>query len=295
MVETTTWTIKKLLDWTSEYFRGKGLASPRLNAEILLAEALHCARIDLYTRFDHAPVEQELAPFRDWVKRHAKGEPVAYLVGHDEFFSLRFAVNSDVLIPRPETELLVVAALDAAKSFSGGPLTIADVGTGSGCVAIAIAKNFSDCQICATDISPAALRVARINVDQHAMSSRISLTACDLLTGIAEDLRFHMIVSNPPYIGLSEQGTVDESVREYEPHVALYAGNSGTEVIQSLIEAAGKRLVGDGYLIFEISPLIVDRCLQLIRAHAEFEEPVLIKDHSGHKRIVQTRRRVDVG
>ena len=147
MTEQETWTIKRLLEWTSEFFRSKDLDSPRLCAEVLLAEALKCQRIELYTRFDQVPEEGLLAVYRDWVKRHAKGEPVAYLVGSKEFYSLKFDVNANVLIPRPETEHLVLAAIEAAKELNKDRINIFDVGTGSGCVAITLAKQIEK-QLC---------------------------------------------------------------------------------------------------------------------------------------------------
>ena len=138
------WTIKRLLDWTSEYFTKHDSDSPRLEAEILLAEALGCERIELYTRFDEVPDGQPVATFRSWVKRHAEGEPAAYLVGHREFYSLRFQVNEHVLIPRPETEHVVVAAIEAAKKLDEGSPRIVDIGTGSGCIIIALAKHITN-------------------------------------------------------------------------------------------------------------------------------------------------------
>ena len=154
MTDQQPWTIKRLLDWTTEHFQSWDRESPRLCAEILLAEALGCQRIELYTQFDRVPDEQPLGRYRDWVKRHAKGEPVAYLVGHKEFYSLRFEVNSQVLIPRPETEHLVIAGIDAAKALNKSRLQILDIGTGSGCVAITLAKQIENCEVLATDISP---------------------------------------------------------------------------------------------------------------------------------------------
>ena len=143
MSQTTQdpWTIKRLLDWTVEHFDQANSTSSRLDAEVLLAEALDCPRISLYTRFDEVPDEQPMTKYREWVKRRAAGEPVAYLVGHKEFYSLKFFVDNNVLIPRPETEHVVVAALEAAKTIDANPLRIIDVGTGSGCVAITLTKH----------------------------------------------------------------------------------------------------------------------------------------------------------
>ena len=168
--EAEAWTIKRLLEWTAEYFERNDSGSPRLEAEVLLAEALGCERIQLYTRFDEIPAEPGLGNFRAWVKRRAAGEPVAYLVGHKEFYSLKFKVDNNVLIPRPETEHVVVEAIECAKAFSTQPVEIADVGTGSGCIAVAVAKHISNSKVTAIDVSPEALTVARENIENHEVS-----------------------------------------------------------------------------------------------------------------------------
>ena len=289
MTVETEWTIKRLLDWTTEFFKSKQLDSARLSAEILLAEALNCQRIELYTRFDIVPEETELANYRDWVKRHAAGEPVAYLVGHREFYSLKFEVSSDVLIPRPETEHVVIAALEVAKNFDKD-VTIVDVGTGSGAIAVTLAKQLPESRLHATDISPAAIAVAKRNAATHTVEDRIAFGAGNLLEPLSADLQPAIIVSNPPYVGRAEQGTVDQSVRDHEPDVALFAGESGTDIIAPLIKASAERLVPGGFLIFETSPIIFDQCLSLVTAEPAFGEPTTIKDYSGHRRVIQVSK-----
>ena len=216
MTVETKWTIKRLLDWTTDFFKSKQLDSPRLSAEILLAEALGCQRIELYTQFDRVPEDAELSTYRDWVKRHAAQEPVAYLVGYREFYSLKFEVNSNVLIPRPETEHVVMAALDAAASLPSTPM-IADIGTGSGAIAVTLAKHLPESQIVATDISSAALEVAKRNAESHKVDTRIAFFEGNLLDPISEELNPDIIVSNPPYVGTSEVDTVAPAVRLHEP------------------------------------------------------------------------------
>ena len=294
MTVETTWTIQRLLDWTTDFFKSKHLDPARLSAEILLAEALHCQRIDLYTRFDEVPAEPALATYRDWVKRHASGEPVAYLVGHREFYSLKFDVTSDVLIPRPETEHVVMAALDAAKSF-GSDLNIVDVGTGSGAIAITLATQLEKARIYATDISPAALKIARKNAQAHGVMEQIEFLEGNLLDPIAPEICPEIIVSNPPYIGRSEVDTVDPSVREHEPDIALFAGENGTDIIAPLIAASAAKIAPGGFLIFETSPIIFDRCLELVESNQDesgFEAPQTIKDFSGHRRVIQVCKSV---
>lgn len=281
------WTIKRLLDWTSDFFKSKELDSPRLCAEILLAEALGCERIQLYTRFDQVPDETELGKYRDWVKRHAKGEPVAYLVGHKEFYSMKFEVDSNALIPRPETEHLVVSAIEFANGLNG-EFTIVDVGTGSGCIAIALANQVLKCRIIATDISEGAISVAKRNAELHNLTDRIEFVVSDLFESVAMADKPAIIVSNPPYIGTSELESVDESVKLFEPEYALFAGKDGTKVIRQLVEQSASHLAVGGALIFETSPVIFDQCLEIVDSQGCFTDTQTIKDLAGHRRIIQT-------
>lgn len=290
MTETEPWTIKRLLDWTTDFFKSKKLESARLSAEILLAEALNCQRIDLYTRFNQVPEENRLATYRDWVKRHATGEPVAYLAGHREFFSLKFLVNSKVLIPRPETEHVVTAAIDAAKILARKRVCVVDVGTGSGCIAVALAKHLPDCRVLATDISPEALDIARLNAASHRVQDQLDFVLGDLLDAVPADVQPDIIVSNPPYIGRKEIDTVDKSVRDYEPEIALFAGDEGCDVIRRLVRQSAQRLAVAGFLIFESSPIIFDRSLEIVCAEPLFGDPETIRDYSGHRRVIQVRK-----
>ena len=292
------WTIKRLLDWTVEHFDHVNSPSSRLDAEVLLAEALDCPRINLYTRFNEVPDDEPMAKYRAWVKRRAAGEPVAYLVGHREFYSLKFFVDNNVLIPRPETEHVVVAALEAAKTIEASPLRIIDVGTGSGCVAITLAKQLAegadkrDAVIAATDLSPEAIQVAQKNAEAHEVDNRVRFFTGDLLEALpAGSKPVHMIVSNPPYIGSGEINTLDENVKNHEPHVALFGGEDGTEIIQRLIDQAIPMLLPGGYLIFETSPINIDRCVAMVSKHSEFESVKTEKDFGNLKRVVVACRK----
>jgi release factor glutamine methyltransferase len=283
------WTILRLLTWTTDYLKSHGSESPRLDAEVLLAHARGCERIMLYTAFDQVVDESVRARFRELVKRRAEGVPVAYLVGKREFYSLSFRVTPDVLIPRPETEFVVVAAIDALKDTQNPP-RVADVGTGSGAIAVAIAKHAANANVVATDVSPAALAVARENATTHQVASRIDFVEGDLLTRVPAEPRFAVIASNPPYIGESEIGTLSPSVIQHEPRGALIAGPTGTEVIERLIPQAAERLWPGGWLILEISPLLVDRVAKQITASGQFQPPAVIKDLAGLPRVVKARR-----
>jgi release factor glutamine methyltransferase len=261
-----------------------------LEAEILLAEALNCSRIELYTRFDQVPADEPMAKFRGWVKQRVAGEPVAYIVGYREFYSLRFAVDSNVLIPRPETEHVVVAALEAAKKISPCPVRVLDIGTGSGCIAIALAKHLPDSKIAATDISPAALTIARQNAQSLNVGDKIRFLEGDLFDALpAGSGAVHLIVSNPPYIGTREIETVERQVKDFEPAIALFAGQRGTDVISRLVAEAPAHLLPGGFLIFETSPVIIDDCLNLV-GESQLELVDVVKDLGGLKRVIVAKR-----
>lgn len=293
MNQPQPWTIGRLLQWTTDYLKQHGSSSPRLDAELLLAKSLDRPRIELYTGYQDDPGDEVRSSYRELVRRRAAGEPVAYLVGRREFYSLSFEVTTDVLIPRPETEFVVMALLDAIKASPANdhPWRIADVGTGSGVLAICAAKHVSTAQVTAIDISPPALEVARRNARAHDVADRIEWIEGDLLTSLSEDPRFDFIVSNPPYVSQAELEQTPREVQLYEPHSALVAGPTGDEIIARLVPQAASRLVGGGALITEISPMLEQRILQLLQQDDRFEEPNIVKDLSGHSRVIVTRRR----
>jgi release factor glutamine methyltransferase len=290
------WTVGRLLSWTADYLKGHGSESPRLDAEILLAEVLGCQRIQLYATFDDVPGEPQRAAFRELVRRRAEGTPVAYLVGRREFYSLSFRVTPDVLIPRPETELLVVAVLDLAKeglrsSNQQSTISIADVGTGSGVIAVCLAKHLPASRVMAIDRSPTALAVARQNAKQHGVADRIEFVESDLFAAVPPARQFDFVVSNPPYVSAAEFQHLPPDVRNFEPQAALLAGPKGTEVIERLIPQAAEHLRPGGHFLTEISPMIHDAVCSLLRNEARFELGPTIKDIARLPRVVQARRR----
>ena len=297
------WTVGRLLQWTADYLKGHASESPRLDAEVLLAEVLGCQRIQLYATFEDVPGEPQRAAFRELVRRRAEGTPVAYLVGRREFYSLPFRVTPDVLIPRPETELLVVAVLDLAKEGTGArgqgaesanqqsTISIADIGTGSGIIAVCLAKNLSGSRVTAIDISPAALAIARENAKQHGVADRIEFVESNLFAAMAADRQFDFVVSNPPYVSAAEFEKLAPDVRKYEPQTALLAGPNGTEVIERLILQAAKRLRPGGHFLTEISPMIHDAVCALVKKDDRFELGPTIKDMARLPRVVQAKRR----
>ncbi len=293
MPQTEAWTIGRLLQWTTGYLKDRGADSPRLDAEVLLAQALGCQRIELYTTFDQVPEEAARTAFRELVRRRAEGTPVAYLVGRREFYSLPFRVTPDVLIPRPETEFLVIRLLDLAQlqSPAAGDWAIADVGTGSGIIAVCAAKWLEKSRVTALDISPAALRVAQGNATDHGVADRINFVESDLLSALPAQPRFDFIVSNPPYIAEHEMAGIARDVRDFEPRLALVAGPRGTEVIERLIGQAAERLVPGGWLLMEISPQLDAAVRDLLAADARYEVGPTAKDLAGLPRVVQARRK----
>ena len=289
MSESDKWTVGRLLSWTTEFLSGEGATSARLDAEILLAASLSCQRIDLYTRFDEQPGQGVRDQFRQLVRQRADGCPVAYLVGQREFYSRPFQVSPDVLIPRPETEFIVITALDLLGPESrDATLRIADVGTGSGNIAICLAQQLPGSSIVAIDISPAALEVARGNIEMHGVESQVELLESHLLA--AGDQPLDMVVSNPPYVSEAEYEQLPPDVREFEPRLALVAGASGLEVYQRLLPEAAERLQPGGWLVLETSPMICESLVGLIDSTVGFGPVELTRDLAGKARVVRTQR-----
>jgi release factor glutamine methyltransferase len=280
-----TWTVSRLLGWTADFFKNKGIDKPRLEAEILLAVAMKLKRVELYTNYDTEPDEQQRTVFRDFVKRRSTGEPVAYLVGFKEFYSIPFKVNRSVLIPRPETEDLVLHAIDVLKQSTSEPPTLCDVGTGSGAVAVAVAKNVLHVKMIAVDINTEALCIAQSNAELNGVADRIEFRRSDLLADVPEN--FDVIVSNPPYISQSEYRVLPADVKNFEPQSALLAGERGTEVIGRLIAQSATKLKPGGSLFIEGSPMIADAVAELMTG---WQNVRIIKDLAGHKRIIGGER-----
>jgi len=284
------WSVLKLINWTKDYLAKAYLESPRLSAEILLAHALHCRRIDLYTRYDYQPTAQELAEFRQLVQRAGQYEPIAYMVGEKEFYSLRFKVTPDVLVPRPETEMLVAEALSHLRQFQERH-TVWDVCTGSGCVAVAIASQSPQASVLATDISPSAVAVAQENAQANRVADRVRCRVADLLSLADEDrdlCPFAAITANPPYI--ADNQMISETVRR-EPPIAVHGGPSGLDFLERIIRDAPAFLRPGGALILEFGYTQEDVVSSLILATGQFLQPRVIADHQGIDRNVIAIRR----
>jgi release factor glutamine methyltransferase len=241
--------------------------SPRMNAELLIMFTLDCDRAYLYAHPERELTAEDLARCDEALARRATGVPAQYITGHQEFWGLDFIVSPAVLIPRPETEHVVEAVLELTKTDGGGPslhqLHIVDVGTGSGAIALALAKELPTAEIHATDISLAALEVARANAARLELTSRIVFHGTDLLSGLPA-APFDIVVSNPPYVGNSEEESVQLEVRKFEPRNAVFAGPTGMEVIERMVPQAHAALAPEGWLVFEISGTIADRVRSLL-------------------------------
>lgn len=291
------WTVQRVLDWTMRYLQQHGSESPRLEAELLLAHARNCPRVQLYTQYAAELTAGQRTAMRDLVKRRAAHEPVAYLIGRREFFSLPFRVSPHVLIPRPETETLVLELIEAARELSAP--RVLDVGTGSGCIAVAAAVNLPAAHITAVDQSEAAIVVAQQNAEMNDTADRITFLHSDLFEALADDLRitentrFDVIVSNPPYVAEDEFETLPEQIRRHEPSAALLAGEDGLDVIRRLIAQAPQHLQPGGLLMFEIAPEQSQAVGELLKSAGCYTDIRIATDLSRTPRTAIARLRGD--
>jgi release factor glutamine methyltransferase len=282
------WTIGKLLSWTTDYLRRRGSESPRLDAEVMLASVLDWQRVQLYTHFEEEVGERARSAFRDLVRRRAEGSPVAYLVGRKEFYSLTLAVSPAVLIPRPESEFVVVEFLDVAKTI-GAPRVV-DVGTGSGCLAIACAHHKPSARVIAIDVSPDALALAVRNAARHGVADRVDFRHGDLLEPVTSESPFDVVLSNPPYIPSGDIPSLEAGVRDYEPHLALDGGPDGLAVVSRLVAQSIPLLQPCGHLILEIGTAQEQPVRAIIESHPEFRLAPTVYDLQKHPRVIRAVR-----
>jgi release factor glutamine methyltransferase len=264
------------------------VGSPRMNAELLLRFTLSCDRAYLFAHPERELTSEEQARYDEALTQRARGVPTQYITGHQEFWGMDFIVTPAVLIPRPETEHLIEAVmkLTVEKDTSSPDSRIVDVGTGSGCIAIALAKEFPHAEIHATDISAAALDIARSNAARNQFEKRIQFHETDLLRGLAPD-SFDFVVSNPPYVGEAEEDQVQLEVRKFEPRNAVFAGSTGLEVIERLVPQARIALKPEGWLLMEISGTIAERARQLL---SEWRQVQITNDLQGIPRVVSAQK-----
>jgi len=287
-----TWTIQRLLNWITEHFAEHDIDSPRLSAELLLSYVLGMKRIELYTQFDKTVSQNHLDKLHELVKRCGEHEPLAYLIGRGEFYSLDIKVNSDCMIPRPETELLVERAIEFIRKREGEQF-VCDLCTGSACIAVAIAKNCLNAHIVATDICDSALALAAENVANHNVRERVTLLCGDLFAPIIERLdntEFDLIVCNPPYVSSGEYEVLDKNVKDYEPKHALYAGSDGLDIYRRIAERVDEFLKPDAALMLEIGYAQGPAVRELLEQTGVFAEVKIEKDSQNNDRVVIARR-----
>lgn len=280
------WTVKRLLTWTEDFLKKKGVESPRLEAQILLAHALGCSKIDLYVRHAEEPPEVQKTLFRGMIKKRADGMPNAYLVGYREFFSLAFKVTPAVLIPRPDTELLVLEAGKFLKPLNAP--NVLDIGAGSGCVAVAVAKHHPTARVTAVDVSPAALAVARENAATHQVDARVKFSEGDMFAPVAGQT-FDMIVSNPPYITHAELETLDKTVKDFEPRQALDGGPDGLAFYRRIAAGAAAHLKPGGMVFVEIGST-QETAVRSLFTEAGLGQVKTFKDLAGLPRVVAAKK-----
>ncbi len=288
-----TWTILKLIRWTDERFRKEGLPTSRLDAEVLLAESLGMDRVGLYTHFDQPLQPEELARFKKLIQRRMAHEPLAYIIGKKEFWSLPFKVTPDVLIPRPETESLVGEALrvlaDGERSDRGW--RILEIGTGSGAISIALAKEVPSASLVATDLSEKALALARENAFRNGFQGRIRFLHGDLFDPLKEENPFDLILSNPPYIPRNHFPSLAPEVRDFEPRMALEGGKDGLAFFRRALPRMGRYLLPGGWFIAEIGAGQDTDIRKMAAANPDLEAFTFIPDLAGIKRVFKARKR----
>ena len=280
------WTIGRILKWTEQYFKDKGIESPRLDAEVLLAHVLEKQRIYLYLHFDEPLQPGELAAYREMIKMRVLRVPVAQILGEKEFMGLTFKVTADTLVPRPDTEILVQAAVDRLRAMAGEePLRFADIGTGSGAICLSVLHYLSDTVADTVDISPAARAVAEENAASLGLADRVTFHTGDLLQPLS-GISFAAILSNPPYIPEADIATLAPEVRLKEPHTALSGGQDGLDFYRRLAKEAPAMLVPGGFTAFEVGIHQAGDVADLLKANPLIDRTEILPDYAGIDRVV---------
>ena len=287
-MEDAVWTIARLLTWTTDFFREHGIENPRLDAEVLLSAVLGRDRMYLYVHFDEPLEPDELARFRAYVKERAAHVPLAYVLGRREFMGLDFRVTRDTLIPRPDTEVLVQCALDFLRARTDGganDLRIADIGTGTGAIALSVIHYTEGACADVVDISPAAAAVARENAEKLGLTERLDVHVGDLLAPLA-GRSYDMILSNPPYIPSADIAGLMPEVCRYEPHLALDGGADGLDIYRRLMADAPTLLKDGGAIAVEVGMDEAEAVAVLAIAHPRIVRTEILKDLAGIERVV---------
>lgn len=275
----------------SRFLSSAGIENARLDAEVLLRHVMGIEKAQLYLRMDEATNSQVEHQFWELLRRRARREPVAYITGRKEFWSLDFYVTPDVLIPRPETELLVDAVLEQMCQRLKSRPKIIDLGTGSGVIAVCLAKELPEARISAVDISGAALQVAGANAERHGVADRIRFLHGDLFAPLAEEQeRFDLAVANPPYVRSGDVTKLEPEIREWEPVVALDGGGDGLDVYRRIARQCRSHLTATGHVLVEIADAMGPAAVQIFADAGGFEPARLLRDYGGRDRVLATRK-----
>jgi len=283
------WTIQKILTWTHQYFSRNQVPEPRLSAEILLSHLLNIKRLDLYLQFERILTPRELEQYRHFIQRRVKYEPVQYITGQQDFMGLTFKVTSDTLIPRPETELLVESTLKHLETLQTNNLRVLDVGTGCGAIAISLAHFCKPCHVTALDASEKALQVARENAETLGFQNIEFIHADSNSLNPTESEKYHLVVSNPPYISEKEYQRLHPQVKDFEPREALLAGSDGTEFYQHFIAVLPQILYSRGTVFFEMGYDQLEKVSEILH-HYQFTRIEFISDYHNIPRIIRAEK-----
>lgn len=280
------WRVMELINWTADYFKKNSIDSARLDTELLLGHILNKSRLQLYMDFEQVVSKEHLAQYRELIKKRIERVPVAYLTNHKEFMSLSFYVDESVLIPRPETEVLVENVL----KLQSDDCNVLDLGTGSGAIVVTLATKRVDWKFIATDISTEAVVVAEKNAQRHRVSERITFLQGNLFEPLQdESMKFDCIVSNPPYIPSDEISTLMPEVRDYEPRIAIDSGTAGLDFIERLVAESPRFLKENGQLLFEFGYQQDEAVRDLIQSNPQYTDCNIIKDYAGIERVAVAR------
>jgi len=283
-------TIHDILNESTKTLEAADIPSARLDAEVLLSYCLGFDRLEFYKNPDMTISEIQLASFRNLIARRLQWEPVAYITGRKEFWSFTLEVNKDVLIPRPDTEILVEEVLSIGRKINSPEMKIIDIGTGSGAIALALAKELPPAKIVATDISAAALNIARKNALSLGLENQIDFRRSDLFNSV--DDFFDIIVCNPPYISAKEYEKLPAGVTAFEPREALWAGEKGTEFYEKLVYPAGSHFKKNGWLLLEIGATQEKSVRKIVEDSGIYDNIDVRRDYAGLPRVIRARRKI---
>jgi release factor glutamine methyltransferase len=285
------WTILALIRWADERFKKEGLETPRLDAEVLLAETLGVNRVGLYTHYDQPLQPDELARFKKLILRRLKREPVAYILGKREFWSLSFKVTPSVLIPRPETEILVAEALKTLAQLDGKEISILEIGTGSGAISVALARELPAARVVATDLSAKALALAEENALQHTVRAQIQFLQGDLFQPLPKGSDFSLVITNPPYVPRGDFPSLMPEVRDFEPRMALDGGVDGLDFFRRALPRVGEFLNSGGWFLAEMGEGQDQKILKMAEKSPDLDSFESVKDLAGIRRVFKARKK----